>query len=36
MRWKIQVINLGNKKTRQIKKLKEYIDGIGAKISNVL
>lgn len=32
MRWKIQIINIGSKKTRQIKKLKEYIDGIGAKI----
>ena len=32
MRWKIQIINIGSKKTRQIKKLKEYIEGIGAKI----
>lgn len=32
MRWKIQFINLGSKKTRQIKKLEEYIDGIASKI----
>lgn len=32
MRWKIRVIDLGSKKSRQIKKLKEYIDGISAKI----
>ena len=33
MKWKIQIIYIGSKKTRQIKKLKEYIDGIGAKIA---
>ena len=32
MRWKIQVINIGSKKTRKIKRLNEYINGIGAKI----
>lgn len=32
MKWKIQVVNIGSKKTRQIKKLKEYIYGIGARI----
>ena len=32
MRWKIKIINIGSKKTRQIKKLKEYIDGIASKI----
>ena len=33
MRWKIQIINIGNKKSRKIKKLEEYIEGIGAKIA---
>ena len=32
MRYKIQIINLGSKKKRKIKELKEYIEGIGAKI----
>lgn len=32
MRYKIHIINLGSKRNRIIKELKEYIDGIGAKI----
>jgi len=32
MRWKIRIINLGSKKKRKIKELKEYIYGIAAEI----
>jgi len=32
MRWKIQIINLGSKKKRKIKDLKDYIYEIAAKI----
>ena len=32
MRWKIQIINLGSKKKRRIKELKDYIYEIAARI----
>jgi len=33
MRFKIRILDLKSKKTREIKKLKEYIERIGAKIA---